>query len=152
MTGLEDLGSSLRDTKPVAETPGVSGHTPGPWEVYADHFYSSCLAEVGHLVISARHDVHDWENPATHEANARLIAAAPDLLEALKGLMRCEDDASSSAAGGLKDCIDNTGRYYQSADLAERIAEASAAVAKATTASSVGMSEANAPSLPTGDA
>lgn len=58
----------------------MSGFTPGPWVVErADDAY--CIANVGNLVIipgggKVKHD--------NAEADARLIAAAPDLLEALE--------------------------------------------------------------------
>ena len=62
----------------------TEAHTPGPWTVFYDSRYSSCIAEVGSFVVSAPHEIHDWQNDAVEEANARLIAAAPDLLEALQ--------------------------------------------------------------------
>lgn len=53
----------------------MSKHTPGPWEVISDHdWHSGCKFGVDGVV------------PVNHtitEANARLIAAAPDLLKAL---------------------------------------------------------------------
>lgn len=68
-------------------TERVASHTPGPWwierrvgdalQVNAEHRgkgSSYCVASVNH-----------WEGPADL-ANARLIAAAPDLLAALKDL------------------------------------------------------------------
>ena len=65
----------------------MSGHTPGPWVVErADDAY--CIANVGNLVImpcggKVKHD--------NAEADARLIAAAPDLLEALEQVCRIWD-------------------------------------------------------------
>ncbi len=58
----------------------MQAHTPGPWVVErADDAY--CIANVGNLVImpcggKVKHD--------NAEANARLIAAAPELLAALE--------------------------------------------------------------------
>lgn len=68
----------------------MSKHTPGPWhqvgawvEVEDDEIPDICSCnpesiEQGHLKW-------DWE---TAIANARLIAAAPDLLEALKAIVK----------------------------------------------------------------
>lgn len=55
-----------------------SPHTPGPWEVYCDGF--SVAAEDGHIVSTYVEGNTDDEC----SANARLIAAAPELLEALQ--------------------------------------------------------------------
>lgn len=68
----------------------MSGFTPGPWVVErADDAY--CIANVGNLVImpcggKVKHD--------NAEADARLIAAAPDLLEALELLNQSAPAAS----------------------------------------------------------
>lgn len=62
-------------------------HTPGPW--YAEE--SWVLKDIGdrayHITKCA-----DWSEET--EANAHLIAAAPDLLEALKGVLRVADRAT----------------------------------------------------------
>jgi hypothetical protein len=59
----------------------MAEHTPGPWEAYDGHDHA-----LGHwLVLTEDHVVVCdtlFDGP-THEANARLIAAAPDLLAAL---------------------------------------------------------------------
>ena len=67
-------------------------HTPGPWRV------EPCT-NGGMILIRAdgKHGAH----PQTHlqivpEADARLIAAAPDLLEACKALIRSIDGVESS--------------------------------------------------------
>lgn len=65
----------------------MSGHTPGPWVIDGDQIIT---AEAG-IPICVLHmeDEVEWGGPdliAEVEANARLIAAAPDLLAALKRL------------------------------------------------------------------
>src|SRR5690606_19394978 len=57
-------------------------HTPGPWAV--DGKGSQAIVRANDLrIVSIRHRLDGDE----HEANARLIAAAPELLEALQLLM-----------------------------------------------------------------
>lgn len=71
----------------------TSKHTPGPW-VIDGHNMSSiirCTAPKGHP--DAKHVCGDYETIAdckgdNWKANARLIAAAPDMLEALR---QCSD-------------------------------------------------------------
>jgi hypothetical protein len=65
----------------------MSKHTPGPWlavgaqvEIEDDSVPDICTCDP--QVMRQSH--LDW-HPRTVEANARLIAAAPDLLEALEG-------------------------------------------------------------------
>ena len=82
-------------------------HTPGPW---------SYKAEGGRFIID------NWPRRAIactagfepkNEANARLNAAAPDLLDALEHIIGCAHEAPKF---GPFDQIDNTGEPYQSAD------------------------------------
>ena len=56
----------------------MSKHTPGPWELWGTASPSQVIAAENYFVAQTlgRND----------EANARLIAAAPDLLDALKDL------------------------------------------------------------------
>ena len=72
----------------------MSKHTPGPWRVeqqsYNEHPYGVMAPE------SAKHDLDllcEFSPEMTNDANARLIAAAPDLLEALEILV--SDHAAS---------------------------------------------------------
>lgn len=61
----------------------MTEHTPGPWTT-APH---GLRADAPHTQIMASGtwiaDAIDWPGNRTAEANARLIAAAPDLLAAL---------------------------------------------------------------------
>ena len=62
----------------------MSTHTPGPWA--ADPVTLMVTSERG-LVCVVEDRVHaDYDNSAEIEANARLIASAPDLLAALREL------------------------------------------------------------------
>lgn len=66
----------------------MSKHTPGPWIYYAD---LPSTEPNWHIVTTANKmrvlaNVHIEPGNAMDEANARLIAAAPDLLDALKHL------------------------------------------------------------------
>ena len=63
-----------------------SEHTPGPWESRPDDYPELVRAPGGGTVAhcGAEHDVYHGHEPATAIANARLIAAAPDLLAACK--------------------------------------------------------------------
>ena len=69
----------------------MSGHTPGPWRVEdEDHgaiWIASDNAMYGDIADLYHLFGKDVIRKGDCEANAHLIAAAPDLLEALKGLM-----------------------------------------------------------------
>jgi len=56
----------------------MSKYTPGPWEQVGNLIRTEFAGEGGWLVAACEHSLPQ------HEANARLIAAAPDLLEALE--------------------------------------------------------------------
>lgn len=64
-------------------------HTPGPWRVVVDDSASQvtgfpCIEADNYQVVGTEGMYDDIE---TDFANAHLIAAAPDLLEALKNLL-----------------------------------------------------------------
>lgn len=69
----------------------MSKHTPGPWSYWSgynpfDKIEAQVTAEDGDIVIASyNHLIEEGE------ANARLMAAAPDLLEALEALERIKD-------------------------------------------------------------
>jgi hypothetical protein len=70
----------------------MNKHTPGPWTAISDplHFHSLTTIIAGNVVQGIpqmRIDVGGKVDITELEANARLIAAAPDLLEALEALV-----------------------------------------------------------------
>ena len=64
----------------------MSGHTPGPWRQDDSRmgFGSRVWDAEGSRVCDVDNDLRE---PHENAANARLIAAAPDLLEAAKALV-----------------------------------------------------------------
>ena len=73
-------------------------HTPGPWTAISDplHFHSLTTIIAGNVVRGipqVRIDVGGKADIGELEENARLIAAAPELLEALEELYHLIDDA-----------------------------------------------------------
>jgi hypothetical protein len=78
-------------------------HTPGPWNY--DRSGYSLYVNSGREVVTAL--LMDGKRLETSEANARLIAAAPDLLEALERYvhhfgdpLKCARAAIAKATGG----------------------------------------------------
>ena len=81
----------------------MNKHTPGPWNCYipeignekdtndVGNFYWSIHPDLFHSDVNYLH-VTGWMS----EANARLIAAAPDLLEVVKSLLECGDFFTSA--------------------------------------------------------
>ena len=66
----------------------MNAPTPGPWITQDRPGCVSCIhdARGGHVATAHRPQV-DTHDEAVRAANARLIAAAPELLEALRGLV-----------------------------------------------------------------
>lgn len=62
----------------------VNGHTPGPWTADSDNYIDSKNGVIAKVEIWRKAErASDAQETA---ANARLIAAAPELLEALRGV------------------------------------------------------------------
>ncbi len=68
----------------------MSKHTPGPWRVGYGFMESGVFSADGKTLVAGTHgSARNWrrqEQIAEQDANARLIAAAPELLAALMGL------------------------------------------------------------------
>lgn len=67
----------------------MSAHTPGPWLVASGTTTVYALNEGFNRFTACVQGVHILSSEL--EANARLIAAAPDLYEALKAIVELDD-------------------------------------------------------------
>lgn len=63
------------------ETETAQGHTPGPWKMVEDVNGFLWVEAKGPIILAK---IHSMASEVKDKANARLIASAPDLLEALK--------------------------------------------------------------------
>lgn len=88
-------------------------HTPGPWAYYPD---AVAVCVVRNHTVKVLADFGKCDLPET-EANARLIAAAPELLEAISTMLGAAE----------ADCLDDKSNVWRSAMIGAR-----AAIAKAT--------------------
>jgi hypothetical protein len=92
-------------------------HTPAPWKI--DGAHSTRVLLINDAKGHAIGEIVDTRNPA----NAKLIAAAPDLLEALcTALPFVEDHADDHAQSGV----------YKSGAVARAVAQIRAAIEQAT--------------------
>ena len=93
----------------------MSKHTPAPWKVcggMTPHF-KTITSPQGYIVFSMadhyRHTEHGKTIKApdydTQKANARLIAAAPELLEALGAILASYDSGTRSVHTGIFEAI-----------------------------------------------
>jgi hypothetical protein len=88
-------------------------HTPGPWnyiqrgtQVWGRSVGGCQLQESDHLIADIRGWGHIQYLPNgadVQDANGRLIAAAPDLLEALKEMLDNHEDACTGYGEGAAD-------------------------------------------------
>lgn len=65
-------------------------HTPGPWEAHVSGLIRRCFddiaAPIAEMKMPYRHGISYVKGEREHWHNARLIAAAPELLEALRSM------------------------------------------------------------------
>lgn len=83
MTEHEELCRRASEVVTVQRTrrePVREGHTPGPWQVMCLH--GALKSEASAYAVCGHHRL----SLTRRAANARLIACAPDLLAAIKGL------------------------------------------------------------------
>lgn len=64
----------------------MSKHTPGPWEMHGE-FSGRDIVQIETKHGYSVADVRNYNRSEQNKANAKLIAAAPDLLEALQNLI-----------------------------------------------------------------
>lgn len=103
-------------------------HTPGPWTksnvITGDYAIRADLGQYNYLIARMPSEAGSTEERAEREANARLIAATPDLLAALEALLPLAD--------AMRDVLKAT---HDKADLlaetSPRMDQARAAIARA---------------------
>lgn len=116
----------LKELNPDSTEPDPahsSAHTPGPWSVADEQILSDTLNEYGNFNVCVFKRYGDLT--AQDKANMRLIAAAPDLLAALKRV---------SLRAGLANDIQHSGETVPAevwSELYQVTNEARAAIAKA---------------------
>jgi hypothetical protein len=99
-----------------------AAHTPGPWVYFYKHKYDEHHVSVPAPGRSFKLALFDNGCQSENaEADARLIAAAPDLMDALKALLSLDDDHQRGSGDE---------------DVCQEVRMARAAIAKATGATS----------------
>lgn len=108
-------------------------HTPGPW-------FAESPSEVTYKWLSSSEGAHGdlatvWNSHQNAEANARLIAAAPDLLQEIRTLCAAASTLNSGKVHAIE--LNNEIVYWQREEwirwmLDEILPNARAAIAKAT--------------------
>lgn len=88
--------------------PETTQHTPGPWEhVPASAHKHGMIRRAGHAHVLALVPFHTGApSDAVDDANARLIAAAPDLLKACRLAVANEATADELRNSGMVDYVD----------------------------------------------
>jgi len=77
----------------------MSEHTPGPWVVFDDHPDKACFHIREDNCFDEIATIYRYQcNPRNTLADARLIAAAPELLDACKGLLNALPSATTHPA------------------------------------------------------
>lgn len=119
------MNSSEQPAGPGTIEPTIMQHTPGPWEwcenalwgaeIEAIHNGRTCLecghspTECGHSILGVASEELCWDvcndggDWAPNEADRRLIAAAPDLLAALQGLLAAVQRSVCGGSGPAQD-------------------------------------------------
>ncbi len=100
-------------------------HTPGPWFINGHERYTKYVeARIGGGWVQEVAACGPTENPEQQEANARLCAAAPELLEALRIMVNACYPVSTE--------ISDKGHEWCTAYLDQALPLARAAIAKTT--------------------
>ena len=114
----------------------MSKYTPGPWTVDESHMDGAINAGKRHVALANFYNCHDEEVRVTRDqqqANAHIIAAAPDLLAALKAILPMAENGAAKPGhegfcGSEQSCdCECMAAYYDS----EKLMQARAAIRKA---------------------
>ena len=103
----------------MTATAAFNDHTPGPWTIQGSSINN----------VERRENICQWhvdidKQPADHQANARLIAAAPDLLYELEQACLSLDELA-------KEYIEGIGHNATARGVREQTRRARAAIEKA---------------------
>lgn len=106
--------------------PGKGQHTPGPWNsiAYGKTTKGEIIIAGGKEFSNLLAEVYKQKNEDSQEANARLIAAAPELLEALKAILPYAENESASLDEAAK-------RDGENSEIADEARKAWAAIDQA---------------------
>jgi hypothetical protein len=74
----------------------MSKHTDGPWLIDVANYHAGHIATVDHNGHVMEIWSETWPKSEDGPGNAKLIAAAPELLEALQDLWRASDGNSNA--------------------------------------------------------
>ena len=92
----------------------MSEHTPGPWTIHPQH----PAWIIGSDGLPVAHNVYEF-NRGNEGANARLIAAAPELLDACRAALAFIDANFHYADGKASPCYDMPARIALVAAIAK---------------------------------
>ena len=90
------MGISVEDFDTIERGERTMTHTPGPWHVNDNEPEDIRIEDDDELIVAATWAFVAPGRDGQEIANARLIAAAPELLAALKGLTRALDGVQPS--------------------------------------------------------
>jgi len=80
----------------------MSAHTPGPWKAHFEEAYYVTGPDRGRVAmmlnLKGTHGLGGRRSGDESAANCRLIAAAPELLEAIEGLLNALPSATAHPA------------------------------------------------------
>lgn len=77
-------------------------HTPGPWHTEVEYVSAQRKARTGYTLVRGHGDV--FVTKVFGEDDARLIAAAPDLLFTLRHLLAIVTDGYTPGSGDIRAC------------------------------------------------
>lgn len=107
----------------------MNKHTPGPWEAHFDESYFVTGPDLGRVAmmmnLKGKYGLCGRRSGNESAANCRLIAAAPDLLEALQLAHKALDAIANEMTVGER--YTNAGQY-----LLDSLEPSRVAIAKAT--------------------
>ena len=88
----------------------MSAHTPGPWE-WRENLSGKTLESAHETVIDSAPYEGMWFTGESEEANQRLVAAAPELLESLEMLLNRRMDVAKQLGVSEASANGSDGRY-----------------------------------------